>query len=223
MKYAIIFGLLGAMLTAEAILLGDVGWLLLWPGVSFLLVGAAYAGLGPRVFGKRPDGRMAGWDVLLLLPFLLLTWGVWHLWRLLSREPCWNEVRPRLSIGRRTLPHEMPPGVDMVVDLTAEFPEPRGVRQGREYVCLPILDNTAPDESSLRRLVERVVAWPGVVLVHCANGHRRSGLVVAAVLLARGEAADAAEAIKIVKAARPGVRLKKAQRELLQRAFKATR
>ena len=32
--------------------------LLLWPGVSFTLVGMAYAGLGAPVFGKQADGTL---------------------------------------------------------------------------------------------------------------------------------------------------------------------
>ncbi len=88
MLYAVFFLGLGAWLLVVA-LSGHAGGLLLaWPAASLLLVGAAYAGLGPRVLGKRPDGRLAWWAVLLLGPFLLLTWLVWHGQRLLSREDC---------------------------------------------------------------------------------------------------------------------------------------
>jgi protein-tyrosine phosphatase len=223
MKYVLVFSVLGVLLPVYACILQGVAWLLLWPAISFLLVAAAYAGLGPGVFGKRASGRMEWWTVLILLPFLLILWGLWHLNRLLTREPCWNEVAPGLFLGRRAFRGELPPDVGLIVDLTAEFFEPRGIRAGREYVCFPILDDAIPQDESVFPLVERIAVWPGKVFIHCAQGHGRSALVVASVLLARGLAASVEEAIERVKTARPGVRLKKAQREFLNRLWTALR
>jgi protein-tyrosine phosphatase len=213
--YAVVFILLGIELIAAGVFLGGPGWLLCWPGGSFLLVAAAYAGLGPRVFGKRRDGRLAWWAVLLLLPYLGLTWLVWHAQRRLSREPCCHAAAPGLWLGRRAYGHELPPEVSLVVDLTAEFAEPRGVRRGRTYLCVPILDGTATDEKTFRDLIGQIVAWPGGVYIHCAMGHGRSATLAAAVLLARGLAGTAGEAEQLLRRARPGVRLKPAQRTLL--------
>src|SRR6516162_2513044 len=219
MKYAFVFALLGVYLIVLAIVLGGVGFLLLWPGISFLVLAAAYAGLGPGLYGKRPDGRMAWWAVLLLLPYLLLTWASWHIQRLLSREPCCNEVAPGLWIGRRVFAGELPGGVSLIVDLTVEFPEPRGVRADRSYICLPILDAFVPAERPLRELVERVAAWPGTVYIHCALGHGRSAMVAAAVILKRKLAADIQQAEALIRQARPTVRLKPSQRRLLERVM----
>src|SRR5205823_6211275 len=110
--------------------------LLLWPAMSFLLVALAYAGAGPRLFGKRPDGRLTWWLLPFLLPFLLLTWSTWHLYRRLSREVVASEVVLGLWIGRRPLRNEVPPGVGLVVDLTAEFPKSPGIERGTPYRCL---------------------------------------------------------------------------------------
>jgi protein-tyrosine phosphatase len=216
MKYALVFGLFGVYLAVLGVLLGGAGWLLLWPALAFGLVGAGFAGLGPRVFGKRANGRLAAWAVLLLLPYLALTWVVWHLLRLLSREPCCHEVAPGVWVGRRALARELPEGVSLVVDLTAEFPEPRGVLRGRSYLCLPTLDTTAPEQAAFVSLIERLKGHAGGIYVHCASGHGRSATVAAGLLLARGLARDAREAEQILRRARPGIRLKKAQRALLQ-------
>jgi protein-tyrosine phosphatase len=216
MKYAVVFGLLGGYLIVLAALLGGAGWLLAWPGASFLLVGAAFAGLGARVFGKRPSGRLAWWSVALL-PYLALTWVLWHLLRLTSREACCHEVAPGVWVGRRALPREVPAGVTLVVDLTAELPEPRGVLSGRSYICLPTLDTMAPDCEAFAALVARLKDHTGGVYIHCASGHGRSATVAAALLIARGLACDAREAEQMLRRVRPGVRLKKAQRALLMR------
>ncbi|TWU44827.1 hypothetical protein Poly51_58930 [Rubripirellula tenax] len=57
---------------------------------------------------------------------------------------------------------------------------------------------------------------PKPVLIHCAQGHGRTGLVAAAVLIVSGEAQTAADAIAIIQAVRPGVELNKAQRMILE-------
>jgi protein-tyrosine phosphatase len=215
--YTIVFGLFAAYLIALAVLLGGWAWLLAYPAGSFLLFAAAYAGVGPRLFGKRSDGRLAWWAVVLLAPVLLMLWCVWQAQRFFRREACCHEVAPGVWLGRRPLPHELPAGVVLVVDLTAEFPAPRGIGDGREYLTLPTLDGLAPDEADFRAVVERVAATAGPVYLHCALGHGRSALLAAAVLLARGLAADARHAEQMLRQVRPGVRLKPAQRRLLAR------
>lgn len=200
---------------------GGAGWLLLWPSLSFLIVAAAYAGLGPRLLGKRPDGRMAWWAIFLLLPYLLLTWSVWYGFHRFSKEPCSNEVAPGVWIGRRVFAQQLPHGVSLIVDLTAEFPEPPLVRNGRPYLCLPILDGSMPAEKELFELVERIISCPSNVFIHCALGHNRSALVAAAVLLRRRLATDVRQALALVRQVRPTIRLRSEQRRWLER-FSAT-
>jgi protein-tyrosine phosphatase len=137
--------------------------------------------------------------------------------RLFSREPCCHEVAPGLWLGRRPLRREVPADVVLVVDLTAEFFAARGVRAGREYLALPTLDGTAPDEAALRAAVARLADHPGPVYLHCAAGHGRSALLAAALLLARGLAADHHQAEARLRQVRPRVRLTRRQRQLLRR------
>lgn len=217
MKHAVVFGVFAAYLAALGAYLGGLGWLLLWPAVSFGLIAAAYAGVGPRVCGKRADGRLAWWALLLLLPYLLLAWACWGLIRLLSRETCCDEVSPGVWVGRRPFARDLPPDASLIVDLTAEFPSLRSVRRGRTYLCVPTLDATAPDEAALLAAVEQAAAWQGTVYIHCALGHARSAVTAGAVLIRRGLATDADHAVTLMRQARPGIRLEKAQRRLLER------
>lgn len=59
MKYGVLFSSLALLLALYAFTY--FGWLLLllWPALSFGVVGLAYLTLGHRVFGKRPDGSMS--------------------------------------------------------------------------------------------------------------------------------------------------------------------
>jgi protein-tyrosine phosphatase len=124
-------------------------------------------------------------------------------------------------VGRRAGAHELPPGTTLVVDLTCEMWAPRRLSAGgRSYVCLPTLDGTAPDAIDadvVRTLAARIAAEPGPVYVHCAQGRGRSAAVVAAVLIARGDASDVEQAEAILARARPVVSLNAAQRAWLRR------
>jgi protein-tyrosine phosphatase len=192
-------------------------WALAWLGGCFLLVGWAYQRGGAGILGKAPDGSLAWHRVAVLLPYFLLTWAVWHAQRILSRERCFDEVRPGLLLGRRPLARELPRDVACVVDLTAEFPVASGVRARGHYLCVPVLDATAMEEDTLAALVPELLAARAPLYIHCAQGHGRSAMVVAALLLARGEAQDAAHAEALVRHARPGARLHSEQRALLHR------
>lgn len=221
MRYAFVFLLTAAGFAALAARVGGWAWVLLWPALAFALAGGAYLGVGPRVFGKRFDGEIRLLSRVLLLPFLLFVWGVWHLLRRFERRPALHPVAPGLLLGRRLLPGEMPPDVVLVVDLSAEFDEPLEIRRGRKYVSLPILDGGVPDADAFRRAVDEVEAARGTVFVHCAQGHGRSGIFAAAVFLARGLASTPAEAIAKIQKIRPGVRLRPEQARWLEK-FAAT-
>lgn len=112
-------------------------------------------------------------------------------------------------------PSECPEAVDCVLDLTCEFAEFKAVRCVTDYRCFPILDGRVPKSSDPVARIGRLNDVPGTRYVHCAEGHGRTGLVAAAILLARGFATGPDEAIRMVRARRPGVRLKKRQREML--------
>lgn len=186
-----------------------------WPAVCLGVVAAAYAGLGPRPFGKRPSGARSQLATAVLAPYLLVAWAV-LLGLRLRDEPSYAEVRPGLFVGRRPLrARELPPGVSLIIDLTAEF---AGVRPpGVDYVCLPTLDGSAPaDVGPVRALVARIRRHEGVVYVHCAAGHGRSVAIVAGVLLAEGRARTLEDAMRAIRRVRPGAGLSRSQRALVR-------
>src|SRR4051812_22377272 len=120
MRYASIFLTLGVCFIALAVQRGGWGWLFVLPGISSPLVGAGYAGLGARVFGKRADGRYALWAMLIHLPYLLITLGVWHFLRIALPENAADSIAPGIWVARRPLRLEVPTDVRWVVDVTAE-------------------------------------------------------------------------------------------------------
>lgn len=214
--YAIIFFALSILLLCYGIALSGIWLFLVWPSVSFALLGAAYAWFGGKLLGKRVrSGTIAWWAWIVFFPYFVLTLTLWYLHRLLGREGCYNEVVPGICIGRRPFGNEMPPGIDLVVDLTAELPEFPQVMTGRSYICVPVLDASIPDEKTFHELIEYLRDWQGNIYVHCALGHGRSATVVATLLIARGFVRHLQAAERLLKTVRPGVSLNATQRHFV--------
>jgi protein-tyrosine phosphatase len=119
-------------------------------------------------------------------------------------------------MGRRPLVHEIPGGIDLIVDLTAEFWEGKRITRGRRYISFPVLDTDVPSCPICNTVVDEITAWPGKVYIHCASGHGRSATLAAAVLIQKGFAKSVREAILMIKRERPGIALSKKQRLFLQ-------
>ncbi len=215
MKYAVVFWCVTAVCVYEAVALGGWALLLFWPGASFGLAGTAYAGLGPRLFGKRSDGSLTTFSAAVLLPYLLYTWSLWHVWRLCTREAPYHELYDGVIVGRRLLPHEFPERVTEVFDLTAEFPEPSPIREKGVYHCYPTLDATPLEPTVLLQAAKQVLETTEVAYLHCANGYGRTGTLAAAVLLLGGHVETVDDALQYLGNCRPGVRLNSQQNAAL--------
>lgn len=206
------------LLTVAAIVYGDWFYLLLWPALSFGYVSLGYFYLGTRVFGKRPNGTLAWGTVLFLLPFYLCVWSVWHTVRLISAESKVDRVHENLFVSRRLLSHELPNEVATVIDLTCEFPEAQALRSAPNYLSLPILDAGAMEPADLVATIKNIIAMEGPILIHCAQGHGRTGLMAALFLVADGSATSAEAALEMLQAKRPKISVHPGQRAALEAA-----
>lgn len=191
------------------------GWRWLWwLAADFVILGGVWLRGDARVFEKRADGRRGRVSTVVLLPYLMLTWALWHAVRWSGASDAVAEVRPGLLIGRRRAFWEARPAVDGVLDLTAEFTEPAAMR-GAGYVSLPVLDGGTPRVDALMAALRRV-DWPRrSVFVHCAQGHGRTATVTAALLIEAGACGSVDEALAAVQRVRPGARPSAAQRRFL--------
>lgn len=205
--------LLGAVLLATGLSERGSYWLLAWLGGNFLVLGLAHFRGQPGIFGKRADGTLPLWSRIVFLPLLLYSGLVWRLLRRVSRSTAFNVVNDRLVVGRRLLPDETTFQFDQVVDLTAEFQEPEFLRDAPGYRCFPILDGGAPTPEALHVAVARL--GTGRIFIHCAQGHGRTGLFALAVLLQSGAVGSVEEGLRLLTAARPGIRLNREQRRCL--------
>jgi hypothetical protein len=193
-------------------------WLLVWLGLSNLLLGYAYFGNRVAILGKRSDGSIAWLSLLLFLPYFTLVWA-FHWLKLagLRTEPCWHQAAPGLYLGRKPRRSELPPDCRLIVDLSAEHAETRDVVRACRYRCLPVLNRHVPGDAELNALLRELLDEERAIYVHCGAGRGRSAMLVAALLVLRGHAADVTAAERALQQIRPGVRLHRAQRALIAR------
>ena len=183
------------------------GALLLWPMIALAVTAAAYFGLGPGIFRKR-DGLLPWTTWWALGPVLLGQ----QLSRLYYRRQCraWDELTPRVWIGstlnRREAATAVQQGVTAVLDLTAEFSEPKVLR-ALVYRNIPILDLTAPSIDQLREIAAFIEeqSGQGIVFIHCKIGYSRTAAAAAAYLLFTRKAGGIEEAIALLRQVRPSI------------------
>ncbi len=99
-------------------------------------------------------GKISTLSLIILLPYLLITWIIWHIQRSISTEDCCNEIADGIWLGRRAFKDELPENISLLVDLTAEFTEPDNIIRGKTYICIPTLDTSVPDEQVFDELIQ---------------------------------------------------------------------
>ncbi len=202
MKYALMFTALGGAISLVAMTTGGWCHVLHWFSLDCIFLAIGYAGAGPRIFGKGADGRIPWWSRLVHFPYMTCSACIWRIVRSVTRENASDEVSTDLVLARRLLESERPPDVANYLDLTAEFEDPRQIRKAAGYLCFPILDGDIPGFGALRSMVGQL--GPGRTLIHCAQGHGRTGLVALALLAEAGEIQSYEEGMELLRTARPG-------------------
>lgn len=212
MKYFLIFIMLTSLLVFYAF--NDHQWFLFYPALSFGLVSFAYLTNSVRIFGKRKDGKIGIISKIVLFPYLVYAWLIWHVVDILRREQTYDRLTPDLFIGRRT--RDVPDNVRSVVDLTCEFEEYDNLVKEKSYFSFPILDACPPHKIDFKEVLDTIAGLPKPIYIHCAEGHGRTGTVAAGLLLYEQNAKTTDEAINLIYSVRPKAKLGKSQYEYLQ-------
>jgi hypothetical protein len=228
MRYTLAFGAVAAVMVgvmAAAAWMGGWAWAVVpgaaWIGLAFGGAASAYAGLGPRVFGKRADGAVPVWSYLLFGPFLLFGRAGLRAANAAGLGTPWDEVSDRLVLGRRPHPSDRHAfrrlGVVAVLDMAAEVARSRGIAGTEAYCALPVLDHAGPRGDQLDRAVAFIDLHraDGPVYVHCALGIGRGATVVLAWLLHAGRVGSVDEGVRFL-ARRRRVSLSPAQRRAVE-------
>ena len=195
--------------------------LALCSGLASGALGMAYVLSRAGFLGKKPEGGIQFISYLLFWPYHLVSYVSLFIARLMRVAP-FQEIVPGLFLGGRLLSWEEkrsePLANASVLDLTSEFCEVRFLRKSRSYLCLPLLDGTAPKqeelETGVRFITEQLQKGP--VYVHCAMGHGRGATFAIAYLVASGKMPDLQQALQFVQSKRPGVKIRPGQLNALR-------
>jgi hypothetical protein len=191
----------------------------------FLLSGLCLTVLyGAKTLGRSYERSLArGPAVLiilmrvLLLPYAFFSGLVLAVNRIVVREAPWDKVEEGILLGAIPLAWErkrlLDEGAGAILNFCFEFPRGEGWAGSMGIVerYEPFLDGVAPAKDQLLD----AVAWVRemrdegkTVFVHCAQGHGRSAVALAAYLILTGKAPDPVAARAMLKSVRPGVRLR---------------
>lgn len=232
-KHALVFMAL-ALATSFVILQTVSPWwrgLMGWFVLNFFMMGLSYAAGSVALWGKRSDGTRALWSRVVLIPMGAMLTFARVLESTFSREDPYHQIRPNLWLGRRPTRREAADWADafeVVIDATCEFTEPIPLRR-EGYLVLPTLDATAVSMNDLDQAMALIEQSKNVgssgshgaqrVLVHCASGHGRSAMIVAAWLMDSGASETVEDAVALLQSIRSGVGLNSGQRDALARWF----
>ncbi|MFP6847807.1 MAG: phosphatase PAP2/dual specificity phosphatase family protein [Pseudomonas sp.] len=212
LRLALRYGFGAALLSALAVNIGGSWLWLLWPAFSLLLVALNYLLFGAAGFQKNPEGRLSSAATWLLAPYLAAAWLNSRLWT--GAQPTPNEVSTGVWLGRIPAPGEAEQ-FHALFDLCAELPL---IASPKAYRSLPLLDLCVPNPADCLQAAQCIedLRQHGTVLVYCALGYSRSATAVAAWLLHSGRCKDVAEALALLRRARPQVVLSEAHQQALQ-------
>ena len=169
-------------------------WLTINMGIMTLAYSLNYPGL---LLGKTSSGKINPFCLLINLPWLLLTWLIFQIQAKCSHEEfCHQLADTRYWLSRRPLGRDALSRFSLVIDLTAEFPLDSHVPH---RICIPCLDG-----HSLPALPMLDLPPAGQILIHCANGHGRSALLAASLLIQDGTCPTIQEAFELIERSRPG-------------------
>jgi len=224
--------LLAAGLTVVTILFSSdepLYLICIWPASNFFIVFMCYVldqEFGSFVLLKNKEtGCFSPCSWIYWLPFYLFIWITWSIKHIIACESpydlCYTTTNDkRIWIGRYPV-FGLPKECDIIVDCTVEFPGRR--IKGGEYLNVPSLDMVLAPPEEFRAAAKQVIAWfdqgRKSAFIHCANGHGRSALFAALVMIFMDEAKTLDECKSILKSKRKVINWQPNQAEIVMEAM----
>lgn len=179
--------------------------------------------VGATWLGKRGDGSLPWWSLILWSGFIAPTWLYTMIHTFLGKRyhsvQEADEVLDGWWLGGRyaDVVKDRPRRFSGIVDLTCELPE-RLAQCTDEYKLIPVWDGSPPSPDLIEEAAAFCVASRrnGQVLIHCAHGRGRSTTIICAALVKAGRFENWRDAFAACKLRRPVVRLNAKMRAALE-------
>jgi Dual specificity phosphatase, catalytic domain len=152
----------------------------IWLGISLLVIGFGYWGLGVTIFQKNEDGKFSFASKVLHYPYRMLTKFIRHYFFKTYHLP--QKITEKLYLGSFNMSKTT--HCQVIFDLCSEYP--RINFEATNYESFPLMDLVVPTREELKFGVKKLdclIQNNTTVFVHCALGLSRSATVVFAWLL----------------------------------------
>jgi len=205
-----------------------LSFIALWPASNYFWLFLAYLinpDYGVILFQKsRKTGQFNPLLFIYFLPFFIFIWSTWAIKHIIAGEHpydlCYTTASGKnMWIGRYPV-FGVPEECDIIVDCTVEFP---GRRIDGDYMNVPSLDMVLAPPQEFRDAAEKVIKLfedgRKSAFIHCANGHGRSALLAALVIVLLKEQDNLADCRKILKEKRSVINWQTNQEEIVAKAI----
>lgn len=144
------------------------------------------------IINKQRNGSINPLLLIINLPWLILTWNIFKLQILCSKENFCDQIEDtNIWISRRPTSKDDISKFEIIIDLTSEF---LSYKTNNQYISYPNLDGhilkNQPIISNFNKDKK--------TLIHCANGHGRSALFTAILLKENGVCSSIKESLNLI-------------------------
>lgn len=170
--------------------------ILLWLGVSLVIIALGYRNLGPVVFQKHSNGSFTFAAKTLHLPYRTISRIVRYVFFTSYKAP--QKISENLYLGAYSMHNQI--SCNAIFDVCSEYE--RVNYTVLHYVNYPLIDLVEPTVEELHigvKQLDALMQENKTVFIHCALGMSRSAILVMAWLIYSKKAASAAEAIQYFK------------------------
>lgn len=194
-----------------------IAMILLWIGLSLLIIAFGYLRLGANIFQKNEDGTFTFSAKVLHFPYRIGMRSVRKLFFDTSEKH--QRVTDQIYLGG--FPMSKKTDCIAIFDLCSEYQ--RANKNAKFYQNFPLIDLASPTLEELRSAVQKLdemVEDNHTIYIHCALGLSRSAIVVLAWLLFKNKAQDPQNAIAILERKEYYYHLSDAHQQVLETYFK---
>lgn len=208
-----------------AIVLCILAWLIrgwaLWlfyPAMSLLLVSLAYVLVRPHFFQKQDNGKMTIASLILFGPYLIFAWLNSRLWTKKHPEDSLVFENYQLKIFLGRIPSQKHTSTyTAIFDCCAELPVATETSY-QQYLTLDLIPIQADQLYHAVNAFEKLIQHSQQheqpkILIFCALGYSRSTAVLCAWLIKKQHAINIKNALQLIRAARPWIKLSEEQIE----------
>lgn len=156
-----------------------------WISINLYLVGNHYR-IDNSNFIKNQNGEIKFWKKIVYLPYLLAYYLMWLYNRKIEKNSV-TEIFPQVYTSAKLTSAEYKSLAlskkDFIIDLSAELPDNKWIKQNCKYLAAPILDIGISNKKQIKKTLTyllntyRTKEKDSRIFIHCTMGYSRSSML----------------------------------------------